>query len=72
MPSTASKVTLLVSSLITGGIVYYVHFKQYDERLQLHKGIEIEEERQAQKRQNLERLQQQAEIEKAYRQSGRN
>ena len=52
--------------------MYYVHFKQYDERLQLHKGIEIEEERQAQKRQNLERLQQQAEIEKAYRQSGRN
>jgi len=67
MPSTASKLTFLTSTLFTGGIICYVHYKQVYDRQQLHRGIEIEEERQEQKRLNLERLQQQSTIEKAYR-----
>jgi len=67
MPSTASKLTFLASTLFTCGIIGYVHYKQVYDRAQLHKGIEIEEEREKQKKLNLERLQQQSSIEKAYR-----
>jgi len=67
MPSTASKLTFLASTLFTGGIISYVHYKQYDDRVQLHRGIEIEEERREKKRLNLERQQLQSSIEKAYR-----
>lgn len=68
MPSTASKLTFLVSTLFTGCIICYVHYKQVYDRAQLHRGIELEEERREEKKRlNLERLQQQSSIEKAYR-----
>ena len=68
MASLASKVTLLVSSLLSGGIIYYVHYQQAEDRVQLRKGIELEEERrEEQKRINLVRLQQQADLTRAYK-----
>ena len=68
MASLASKVTLLVSSLLSGGIIYYVHYQQAEDRVQLRKGIELEgERREEQKRINLVRLQQQADLTKAYK-----
>ena len=54
MPTLASKVTLVASTVLTCGIIYYVHYKQVDDRAQLHKGIEKEFER----RTTLERLRQ--------------
>jgi len=60
--------TFLVTTLFTGGIISYVHYKQVYDRAQLHKGIELEEERNAEKKRvNLERLQQQSSLEKQYR-----
>ena len=70
MPSTASKLTFLASTLYAGGIISYVHYKQVDDHVQLHRGIEIEEERLEKKRLNLERQQMQSTIEKAYREVG--
>jgi len=68
MASLASKVTVLVSSLLSGGIIYYVHYQQAEDRVQLRKGIELEgERREEQKRINLVRLQQQADLTKAYK-----
>ena len=68
MPSTASKITLALSSLASGGIIYFVHYNQVEDRRQLHKGIEIEEERRAKQKQiNIERLKEQEELTKAYR-----
>ena len=68
MASLASKVTLVVSSLLSGGIIYYVHYQQAEDRVQLRKGIELEgERREEQKRINLVRLQQQADLTKAYK-----
>ena len=68
MASLASKITLLVSSLLSGGIIYYVHYQQAEDRVQLRKGIELEEERrEEQKRINLVRLQQQADLTRAYK-----
>jgi len=68
MPSLGSKVTLAVSSLITGGTIYYVHFKQVDDRVQLRKGIEMETERRSvQKQINLARLQEQDGLTKSLR-----
>ena len=68
MPSTASKITLALSSLASGGIIYFVHYSQVEDRRQLHKGIEIEEERRAKQKQiNIERRKEQEELTKAYR-----
>jgi len=68
MPSTASKLTFLLSTVFTGGTICYVHYKQVYDRAQLHKGIEIEEKRLEGKRLlNLEQQKQQISIEKAYR-----
>ena len=68
MPSTASKLTFLLSTCFTGGTICYVHYKQVYDRAQLHRGIEIEEERlEGKRRLNLEQQKQQISIEKAYR-----
>lgn len=73
MASLASKVTLVVSSLLSGGIIYYVHYQQAEDRVQLRKGIELEDERrEEQKRINLVRLQQQADLTKAYKTAEKN
>ena len=73
MASVASKVTLVVSSLLSGGIIYYVHYQQAEDRVQLRKGIELEDERrEEQKRINLVRLQQQADLTKAYKTAEKN
>ena len=68
MASLASKITFTVSCLLTGGTIYYVHYQQAEDRIQLRKGIELEEERrEEQKRINLVRLQQQADLTRAYK-----
>ena len=68
MASLASKVTVVVSSILSGGIIYYVHYQQAEDRVQLRRGIELEEERrEEQKRINLVRLQQQADLTRAYK-----
>ena len=71
--STGSKLALLTSSLIAGGTVTYIHYRQYDDRIQLRKGINLEaENREERKRLNLIKLQEQADLEKAYRKAQRN
>ena len=68
MASLPSKITLTVSCLLTGGTIYYVHYQQAEDRIQLRKGIELEgERREEQKRINLTRLQQQADLTRAYK-----
>ncbi len=63
MPTLASKVTLVASTAITCSIIGYVHFRQVDDRVQLHKGIEKEAEKKA----NLDMLRQQKELTEAYK-----
>lgn len=65
MPSLASKVTLALSCIITASTVCYVHYKQVDDRWQLHQGISKEFENR--KVENLRLLDQQRVLEEAYR-----
>jgi hypothetical protein len=68
MPSLTSKLTLVASSFITCGILYYVHYKQVYDRTQLHRGIELDNERRdQQKRVNVAMMQKQSELTRAYR-----
>lgn len=68
MPSIASKVTLLGSIIATGGIIFYVHKSQVDDRSRLHRGIELDLERQAGRRSaNIKKLQDQQSLTKSYR-----
>ena len=68
MPSLSSKVTLLLSCGVTGGIVYFVHHRQVEDRAILHRGIVRDLERQQTKKtENIKRLQEQQELTRAYR-----
>lgn len=68
MASLASKITLVISCAASLGIVAYVHFKQVDDRKQLHLGIDRDLERQSKKKaSNMHALVQQDELTKAYR-----
>lgn len=68
--STASKVTLAVTSVVSLGIIWAVHNKQVEDRAKLHAGIERDLERQAKKRVvNQQLLVQQQELTKLYRQA---
>jgi len=68
MASFGSKLFLLASFAASGGIVYFVHKSQRDDRAALHQGIVRDLDRQQQKKiQNLKRLQDQQELEAAYR-----
>jgi len=66
--STASKVTLLVTSAGTLGIIWAVHNRQVEDRAQLHQGIIKDLERQEKKKtENQYKLVQQQELAKLYR-----
>jgi len=68
MPSLASKVTLLVTTIGSLGIIWTVHSKQVEDRAQLHQGIIRDIERQEKKKvQNQHRLVEQQELTKLYR-----
>jgi len=68
--STASKLTLAVTSAVSIGIIWAVHSKQVEDRAKLHAGIERDLERQAKKRVvNQQLLVQQQELTKLYRQA---
>lgn len=68
MPSIASKVTLLVTTIGSLGIIWAVHSKQVEDRAQLHQGIIRDIERQEKKKvQNQHRLVEQQELTKLYR-----
>jgi len=68
MPSTASKVTLLVTTVGSLGIIWAVHNKQVEDRAQLHQGIIKDIERQEKKKiENQYKLVQQQELTKLYR-----
>jgi len=68
MPSIASKVTLLVTTIGSLGIIWAVHSKQVEDRAQLHQGIIRDIERQEKKKvQNHHRLVEQQELTKLYR-----
>ena len=67
MPSLGSKLFLIGSIIVTGGTIYFVHFSQSEDRNRLHQGIVRDLERQQKKKENLQRLQDQQELEKAYR-----
>jgi len=66
--STASKVTLAVTTAVSLGIIWSVHDKQVADRAKLHAGIERDLERQARKKVvNQQQLVQQQELTKLYR-----
>jgi len=68
--STASKVTLAVTTAVSLGVIWAVHNKQVEDRAKLHAGIERDLERQAKKRVvNQQLLVQQQELTKLYRQA---
>ena len=73
MASLGSKLFLVASIAVTGGIVYFVHKSQVDDRTRLHQGIVKDLERQQMKKiENLKRLQDQQDLEKMYRQRSDN
>jgi len=66
--STASKVTLVLTTLGSIGIIYSVHKNQVEDRAKLHDGIVRDLERQAKKKVvNQQLLVQQQELTKLYR-----
>jgi len=67
--STASKVTLAVTTAATLGIIYSVHSQQVEDRAKLREGITRDIERQKVKTQNLEDFHKTQEIEKLYREA---
>lgn len=67
MASTTSKVVFGASAVFAGSIIYYVHHQQVEDQRRLKKGIEMDVERQARKRQNLAEQLQQQEIQKVYK-----
>ena len=68
MASLGSKVFLLASVAFAGGVIYMVHSNQAEDRARLHQGIVKDLERQSMKKTaNIKRLQDQAELEKRYR-----
>lgn len=67
--STASKVTLAVTTAVTLGIIYGVHTQQVEDRAKLRQGIARDIERQKLKSQNLEDFHKTQEIEKLYREA---
>jgi len=70
--STASKVTLVVTSVVSLGIIWSVHDKQVTDRAKLYAGIERDLERQAKKKvANQTLLVQQQELTKLYQRAER-
>jgi len=65
--STASKVTLAVTTAATLGIIITVHNNQVQDRAKLRAGIFRDEERQRLKIENQHQLVQQQELAKLYR-----
>ncbi|XP_037825463.1 protein PET117 homolog, mitochondrial [Lucilia sericata] len=67
--SLASKITLAVSFVISGGIIGYVHFKQTNDREKLHEGVVRDIERQQRRKtENTYVLQQQIDLTKQLKQ----
>lgn len=66
MVSRAAKINLTLCSGISIATIYFVHRSQFEERIQLRKGIEKYEEKEAQKQINLTRLQEQQVLTEAY------
>jgi len=64
--STASKVTLVLTSVVTLGVIWAVHTQQVEDRAKLHQGIEKDLERQRRKKENQEYLEKQQELTKLY------
>jgi len=66
--STASKITLLATSVGTLAIIWTVHNRQVEDRAQLHQGIVRDIERQEKKKiENQHKLVQQQELTKLYK-----
>lgn len=73
MASLGSKLFLVGSIVATGGIIYFVHLSQVEDRSRLHQGIVRDLERQQKKKiENLQRLNDQQELERAYRKRAEN
>jgi len=69
--STASKVTLAVTTAVTLGIIATVHITQITDRAKLREGIFRDEERQKKKIENQHHLVQQQELAKVYKRAER-
>ncbi|KAK2736417.1 hypothetical protein FQN57_000750 [Myotisia sp. PD_48] len=65
--SRASKITLGVTSLVTAGIVYFVHWGQEADRLAMHAGVERDMEQQRVKRERQADFEMQRRLEDEYR-----
>ncbi|XP_005186434.1 protein PET117 homolog, mitochondrial [Musca domestica] len=67
--SLASKVTLAVSFVVSGGIIGYVHLKQTTDREKLHEGVVRDVERQQRRKmENTYTLQKQIDLTKQLKQ----
>jgi len=65
--STASKITLALTTAATIGIIYHVHESQITDRAKLRQGIERDIQRQQLRTQNLARLQEQQVLTKSFK-----
>jgi len=66
--STGSKLTLVITSVATIGVIWNVHNSQVEDRARLHEGILRDEERQIKRRtENQHHLVQQQELTKLYK-----
>ncbi|PGH14573.1 hypothetical protein AJ80_05893 [Polytolypa hystricis UAMH7299] len=65
--SRASKLTLLGTSLMAGGIVYFVHWSQEAERAAMHAGVQRDMEQQRIKRERQADFEMQRALEAEYR-----
>lgn len=70
--SSASKITLALAAVISGGIVFFVHYMQQTEREQLHLGVLKDIERQSRRKENINILQQQQDLTRMYQESQQN
>ena len=60
--SIFSRAAIVLSGVVSVWIVMKVHEEQENDRLRLHQGVIMDEERQAKKRQNIAELKEQAKL----------
>ncbi|KAF7279938.1 protein PET117 homolog, mitochondrial [Rhynchophorus ferrugineus] len=66
--SLTSKLTLTAACTFTVGIIGYVHYKQYSDREELHRGVLLDlERREKRKAENIYNLQQQIDLSREFK-----
>ncbi|CAK40994.1 protein pet117, mitochondrial [Aspergillus awamori] len=65
--SRASKLTLAATGLGTAGIIYFVHWAQEQEKIGMHKAVELDMEKQRIRRERQAEFEMQRALEEEYR-----